>query len=46
VEASRVALVGLLADLDATLTDAQRDRARTELIALAGEIQGLARGRG
>jgi hypothetical protein len=46
IEASRGALVGLLADLDATLTDAQRDRARNELLALASEIQGLARVRG
>ena len=46
IEASRKSLVGLLADLDATLTDGQRDRARNELLALASEIQGLARVRG
>jgi hypothetical protein len=46
IEASRKSLVGLLADIDATLTDGQRDRARSELLALASEIQGLARARG
>ena len=46
VDASRRALVALLADLDATLTDGQRERARNELLALASEIQGLARVRG
>jgi hypothetical protein len=45
VDGSRAALVGLLADVDATLTGKQRDRARRELLALASEIQVLARGR-
>jgi hypothetical protein len=46
INASRGALVGLLADIDATLTGKQRAHARRELLALASEIQGLARGSG
>jgi hypothetical protein len=46
IDASRGALVGLLADIDATLTGKQRAHARRELLALASEIQGLARGSG
>jgi IS1 family transposase len=45
VDGSRAALVGLLGDLDVTLTGKQRGRASRELLALADEIQGLARGR-
>lgn len=45
IDASRAALVSLLADIDATLTGKQRGHARRELLALADEIQGLARGR-
>lgn len=46
VEGRRVALVGLLADLDVTLTEKQRGAAQRELLSLASEIQGLAGGRG
>jgi hypothetical protein len=43
VDASRAALIDLLADLDATLTAKQRGAARRELASLADEVQGLAR---
>jgi hypothetical protein len=46
IDASRAALIDLLADLDATLTATQRGAARRELAALADEVQGLARVRG
>jgi hypothetical protein len=46
VEESRAALVTLLAELDATLTDGQRQRAQRELLALAREVEGLSRARG
>lgn len=46
VDGRRAALVGLLADLDAALTDKQRRAAQRELLTLAGEIQDLASGRG
>ena len=46
LEVRRTALVGLLADLDTTLTDKQRGAARRELLSLASEIQDLARGSG
>lgn len=46
VEARRSALVGLLADIDATLTEKQRGAAQRELLSLASEMQDLARGRG
>jgi hypothetical protein len=46
LDRSRSALVGLLAELDGTLTARQRSEARQELLALADQFQGLARGRG
>ncbi len=46
VEGRRTALVGLLADLDASLTDKQRGSAQRELLSLASEIQDLAGGHG
>ena len=46
IDGSRAALVDMLGNLDATLDDKQRGRARRELMALADEIQGLAGGRG
>jgi hypothetical protein len=46
LDASRAALIELLADLDATLTARQRGAAQRELASLADEVQGLARVRG
>lgn len=46
VERRRDALVDLMTGLDATLTPAQRAAARRELLALADEVQDLARRRG
>lgn len=46
VERRTAALVELMAGIDATLTPAQRAAARRELLALAEEVQGLARRRG
>jgi hypothetical protein len=46
LDASRAALIELLADLDATLTVKQRGAAQRELASLADEVQGLARVRG
>jgi hypothetical protein len=46
MEGRRTKLIGLLADLDATLTDKQRGAARREFLSLASEVQDLARGRG
>jgi Family of unknown function (DUF6279) len=46
IDASRTALIELLADLDATLTAKQRGAAQRELASLADEVQGLARARG
>lgn len=46
IERRRDALVALMTGLDATLTPAQRAAARRELLALADEVQDLARRRG
>jgi hypothetical protein len=46
LDASRSALVDLLADLDGTLSETQRRAASRELLALADEFQGLAGSRG
>jgi hypothetical protein len=46
VERRRDALVELMTGLDATLTPEQRAAARRELLALADEVQDLARRRG
>ncbi len=46
IERRRTELVDLMADLDATLTPAQRAAAQRQLLALADEVQSLARRRG
>lgn len=46
IERRRTELVELMADLDATLTPAQRAAAQRQLLALADEVQNLARRRG